>query len=90
MPEARSTDRPLRGSTVRDVAARYRVSPAKVRGWISRGELSAINTADVACGRPRWLVLPDALLAFERRRAAAPETKPARRKRQSVPIDYYP
>ena len=32
------------GLTVADVARRYRVSPDKVRGWIARGELIAINS----------------------------------------------
>ncbi len=38
------------GLTVRDVACRYRVGEDKVRGWIARGELRAINTAKVLCG----------------------------------------
>jgi hypothetical protein len=46
------------GLTVRDVARRYRVGEDKVRGWIARGELAAINTATVMCGRPRWVIPP--------------------------------
>ena len=38
-PSADDTPNPARGYTVADVAARYRVSPDKVRGWINRGEL---------------------------------------------------
>lgn len=80
-----------RGLTVADVAQRYRVSPDKVRAWIKRGELVAINTADRRCGRPRFVVPADALDAFERRRAAAtPEApKPQRRKRE-IEEDFYP
>jgi transposase len=42
-----------RGLTVADVAARYRVGEDKVRLWIRRGELAAINTAATLCGKPR-------------------------------------
>lgn len=81
---------PTTGLTVRDVARRYRVSADKVRGWITRGELFAINTATVLCGKPRFVVLPDALAAFEQRRAAA-SPKPARRQRKKTyEVDYYP
>lgn len=79
------------GLTVRDVARRYRVSPDKVRAWIARGELAAINTATVLCGKPRWVVTQDALAAFEKRRAGGPTPKPPRqRKRRLAMTDYYP
>lgn len=81
---------PPAGLTVAEVAARYRVGQDKVRGWIRSGELAAINTATVLCGRPRWVVTADALAAFERRRAGgAPQTKARRRKRSQL-VDYYP
>jgi hypothetical protein len=79
----------LQGLTVADVARRYRIGEDKVRQWIRSGELAAVNTAAALCGRPRWVVLPDALAAFEQRRTAAPVRKP-RTKRQSYRIDYYP
>jgi hypothetical protein len=78
------------GLTVRDVARRYRVSPDKVRAWIRRGDLQAVNTATVLCGRPRWIILPDALAAFERPRDSTPPPKPPRRRRQPEIVDYYP
>lgn len=79
------------GLTVADVARRYRVGEDKVRAWIAKGELAAVNTATVICGKPRWVISPDALLAFERRRAGGPPPKaPPRRKRGSDVIDYYP
>jgi hypothetical protein len=83
---------PPRGLTVREVAGRYRVSPDRVRNWIRRGELFAINTADPLCGKPRFLVPPEALERFERGRAAAAPPKPPRRRRQMKTgfIDYFP
>jgi Helix-turn-helix domain len=81
---------PTRGLTVADVAARYRVSPDKVRGWIKRGELRAINTAAVQCGKPRFVIPPEALPEFERRRSAALPPKPARRRRPPEMHDFYP
>lgn len=83
---------PLSGYTVADFARRYRVGTGKVRGWIDRGELRAINTAALACGRPRWVIPVDSIEEFERRRAAAPppKPKPARRKRKPPGwVSYY-
>ena len=79
------------GYTVRDLAARYRVGEDKIRGWIKSGELSAINTAAVACAKPRYVVTADAIHDFERRRHAGPTTptKKTRRKKTDL-IDYYP
>jgi hypothetical protein len=52
------------GFTVADIAARYRVGQDKVRGWIKRGELAAVNTSAALCGRPRDVVTPEALAKF--------------------------
>jgi hypothetical protein len=78
------------GLTVKDVARLYRVSPDKVRAWIKRGELAAVNTAAALCQRPRWIVLPEALAAFEHRRAGGPAAKPQRRRRRAELVDFYP
>jgi hypothetical protein len=79
-----------RGYTVAEVARRYRVGQDKVRGWIRRGELAAINTATVLCGKPRWVITPDALAVFEKRRATGPAPKQKRRRRQPEVIDFFP
>jgi hypothetical protein len=79
------------GLTVAELAKRYRVGEDKVRAWIARGELAAINTAAVLCGKPRWVVTAEALAAFERRRAApAPTPRPARKRKKRQEVDYYP
>jgi transposase len=78
------------GLTVSDVAKRYRVGEDKVRSWISRGELAAINTASVLAGKPRWVVTAEALVEFERLRLGGPPPKPPRRRRKTHEIDYYP
>jgi excisionase family DNA binding protein len=80
-----------RGYTPNELARLLRVSPDRVRGWIARGELRAVNMAEVRCGKPRYVVLPHHLAEFERRRTAAPPPKPApRRRRQRDQIDFYP
>jgi hypothetical protein len=78
------------GLTVRDLARRYRIGCDKVRTWINRGELAAINTAATLCGKPRWVVTAEALAAFERRRAGGPPPKAPRRRRRQALIDFYP
>jgi excisionase family DNA binding protein len=77
------------GFTVAEVARRLRVSPDKVRLWIRRGELKAINTATALCGRPRWVVTAESLAEFENMRAGGPPPKPQRRRRQLDLVDYY-
>jgi hypothetical protein len=80
-----------RGFTVRDLAARWRVSADKIRAWILRGELSAINTANHLSGKPRFVVSADAVAAFERGRGCATPPRPTpRRKRAAGLIDYFP
>jgi hypothetical protein len=78
-----------RGYTVRDVAGLLRVGEDKVRGWVKRGEVVAVNTADGGC-RPRYVITPDALAAFLRGRQAGPPPKPSPRKKRTHLVDYYP
>lgn len=81
---------PASGFTVADVASRLRVGEDKVRGWIRRGELAAVNTASTLCGRPQLRITAEALAAFERRRSSAPPPKPQRRQRKPAMVDFYP
>jgi hypothetical protein len=93
-PSASSLELSARGPglTVRDFARRYRVGEDKVRCWIARGELRAVNTAAVLCGRPRWVIPAEALVEFERRRAGGrqPKPTPSRQRRRAKEIDFYP
>ncbi len=81
---------PLHGLTVAECARRYRVSEDRVRGWIMRGELRAINRRDTRCGRPSWVIPPEALTDFESARAVVPPPRQTRRKKQADGIDFYP
>jgi hypothetical protein len=83
-------DHAAAGLTVKDLARRYRIGEDKVRTFIARGELKAINTAAVLCGRPRWVVPVEALAEFEQRRASGPPPKPRRRHRRTTAAVYYP
>lgn len=79
-----------RGLTVAEVARKYRVGEDKVRGWIRRGELRAVNTAGARSARPRFVVPPEAVAEFEARRSAAAPPKPPRRARKRAAVDYFP
>ncbi len=80
------------GFTPNELARLLRVSPDRIRAWIKRGELSAIDTAPPRSGRPRYIVLPAHLEAFEQQhRAMTTATKHTpRRSRRAGQIDFYP
>jgi hypothetical protein len=79
-----------RGLTTADVARRYRIGEDKVRALIQAGELRAINTASALCGKPRWVVTPEALADFEKRRAGGPTPKAPRRRQPAGAVDFFP
>jgi hypothetical protein len=88
---ATDIDTAQRGHTPSELARLLRVSPDRVRSWIVAGELGAIDTARRRCGRPRYVILPEHLAEFVRRRnATPPRAAPRRRRRQRGAIDYYP
>jgi hypothetical protein len=88
--QGRARSSPPGSYTVAEVAARYRVGEDKVRGWIRRGELVAVNVASALCGRPQLRITAEALAAFEGRRSACPPPSPVRRRRRTAQVDYYP
>jgi hypothetical protein len=80
------------GFTVREFARRNRVGTDRVRGWIRSGTVRAINTNETSCGRPRFIIPPEAVIEFERAlqvQTPAPKTT-TRRRRKSNEVDYYP
>jgi hypothetical protein len=80
----------LAGLTIPEFARRYRIGRDAARAMIRRGDVVAINVAATACGRPRWIVTPEALAEFEKRRQSGPAPKPPRRKKRTAVIDFYP
>jgi hypothetical protein len=78
------------GFTTSEVAKRFRVSTDKILSWIRRGELAAINTSTSLLARPRFIILPEALAAFEQKRIVGPPPVKPRRRKQTVLVDFYP
>jgi len=78
------------GYTVAALCRRWRVGADKVRGFIRRGELHAINLANHLSAKPQWRISPEEVERFERRRTSAPPPKPPRRRRQPDVIDFFP
>lgn len=74
------------------LARRLAVKPEKVRAWILRGELEAVDVSDRAgLGRPRWRISQQAIEKFLARRSAQPPPKPVRRRRRDDDeVDYFP
>ena len=75
--------------TVAAVASALGIRRGKVLAWISRGELTAVNIAERATGRPRWRISRESLDAFLLVRSCRPPVA-ARRvgRRKSQPAGY--
>ena len=89
-PDTLTTPAPARSLTVTEFAQHYRVGEDKVRAWINRGELAAVNVAGSLCGRPQLRITPAAITAFERLRSAGTPPAPRRRKKKTAKVDYFP
>jgi hypothetical protein len=84
-------DDPACGLSVADLARRWRKGEDQIRGWIKSGELLALNVASTLSGKPRYVVTPEALAAFEQRRLVTPPApKPTKRRKRGEIIDFYP
>jgi Helix-turn-helix domain len=84
-------EKPDRALTVRQVAYFFRVRVEKVRSWINRGELKAVNVAGTEGAKKKFRITPAALAEFEKRRSAVPPPKAApRMKRPAAYIDFFP
>ena len=79
-----------RGLTPRELARLLRVSPDRVRAWIVRGELGAVNTAPTQAGKPRFVILPHHLSEWEQTRQVARAAPAPRRQRRATSKDFYP
>jgi excisionase family DNA binding protein len=73
--------------TISEIAKRYRVSRDRVRGWIRRGELLAVNVGDE---RTRYVVTQEHVEMFERRRTVTPTPAATRRRRLVKSYQFYP
>jgi excisionase family DNA binding protein len=76
----------------KQVAERLGVNSDKVLAWIRAGELSAINVAQKASGRPRYRIDPVDLAAFEAHRRIYPKRQAPqcrRRRRPADAIEYF-
>jgi excisionase family DNA binding protein len=77
--------------TVSDVSRTYNVNLNTVLGWISSGELKAVNVGR-APGRkkPRWRIPESALAEFERLRTPSAIPPRTNRRRQSADtVNFY-
>ena len=79
------------GYTVRDLAKRWRIGVDKVRKFLDRGELVAVNVADSHAAKPQWRIMHESVERFERRRSSQSTTAPQpRRRRTKALVDFYP
>jgi len=71
-----------------EVAKLLRVRIDKVRGWIRRGELAAVDVSETIGGRPRYRIARDDLDAFLRRRQVTTPPVTVRGRRQPAIKQY--
>jgi excisionase family DNA binding protein len=75
-----STSTPSRYFSPPEIAERFGVDPAKVVGWIRKGEMRAVNVGN-GSSRPRYRISPADLATFEASRAVQPPAPRVRRRR---------
>jgi len=62
----------------------------KILNFIRSGQLRAINIAADTAKRAQWVIPPDAIIEFERRRSAQPKAPtPRRRKKKPDVIEFF-
>ncbi len=73
------------------LARRWLVKPEKVVAFIRGGHLKAINVASSTSGRPRWVITPEAVAAFEAARSAvsAEPVPRTRRRKAATTIEFF-
>ena len=80
-----STSTPRRYFSPPEIAERFGVDPAKVVGWIRKGELRTVNVGN-GTSRPRYRISPTNLVFFEAARAVTPPAPRIRRRRADPSI----
>lgn len=75
--------------TPTQIAGQLQVSPDRVKGWIRRAELGAVNVGDGF--RSRYRVSRESLAVFLKGREVQPSPPPVRRRRRSPEklIEYF-
>lgn len=74
------------------IARRLGVKPAKILGFIARGELHAVDVSERRGKRPRWKVSHEALatfLAVRASRQTPPATSRRRPRKQETVIEFF-
>ena len=74
--------------TPRSFGKLYGIGPSKVIGLIEAGEIEAIDVRGHGSTRPRWRIKPEAVEAFEQRRANRPKQAKAPRRRPAAVPSY--
>ena len=76
--------------TVKDVAARYRVSPGTVLQWLRSGQLYGFSVGrSLNKRRARWRISEAALQIFEQSRTPAAPVRRTRKSRTEGVIEFY-
>ena len=83
MKEFKMKEDQIRYLTSSEVAARLRVRPEEVLGWIRRAELRAINVGDGM--RPQYRISPEDFDAFVKYREVQPPPSRAQRRGETMP-----
>ena len=71
--------------TLPEVARELRVRESKIKTWIVRGELTAVNVAERQSGRPRYRIRRSDLDTFLLSRTVVPPPPPSPRRRPRPP-----
>lgn len=81
--------------SVKQICELYEVNEHTVLAWIHSGELEAINVGvEPGKKKPRWRILHEARLKFERKRTKATPTAPVastpKKKKPEGYVEYFP
>lgn len=71
-----------------EYAKRLGVAPERVRAWIRKGTLRAVNVGDGVL-RSRFRISPDAIAEFEERRSGKVPEPPPRQRRTDAKVRKY-